>query len=578
MLKPKKELIGLNIYETDLYPKKWDMKLDCNENYIGPSTAVLNAIKNLEPEQISHYPYYGILYDVLAHNFEVASSNIALTNGADEALSAVINTYISKDDAILTVKPSFAMPGIYAQTTGAKYIEIPYKTKWVYPFEEIIKSVSDEVKMILITTPNNPTGDIVPLEQIVELLEKFPDKAVVIDETYSSFAGISNICLTEKYNNAIVIKSFSKDYGLAGLRFGCIVSDKNNIDNIKRVLSPYNVNSVVVKAGVAALNDENYLNMIRNEVTRSKMLLSEELINLGFKPYLSHANFLLVDFGGKCGLIYEKLKSNNIIVKSFAKNETLKNCLRITVPTFSAVQRIINLIKSRDTLVFDMDGVLVDVSSSYYEAIKHTYKHFTGKELSSEDINNAKKLGGLNNDWDLTRHLIQQYGFKFSYDDIVNVFQKHYWDDGEGSINNEDILIDATILEDLSKKYNLAVFTGRPREEAYYTLNKFGISKYFQKIVTMTDLPSDKQKPNCEGLRLIKKDLITDEIIYFGDTVDDAKCAVSFGAYGVGVLPPNDKSRELIKLLYDSGAKVVISSINDVYDVLEKKADERVPN
>ena len=94
----------------------------------------------------------------------------------------------------------------------------------------------------------------------------------------------------------------------------------------------------------------------------------------------------------------------------------------------------------------------------------------------------------------------------------------------------------------------------------------------------MTDLPSDKQKPNCEGLRLIKKDLITDEIIYFGDTVDDAKCAVSFGAYGVGVLPPNDKSRELIKLLYDSGAKVVISSINDVYDVLEKKSNERVSN
>lgn len=578
MLKPKKELIGLNIYETNLYPEKWDMKLDSNENYIGPSTAVLNAIRNIEPEQVSHYPYYGILYDVLAHNFEIPSSNIVLTNGADEGLYAVINTYISKEDTILTVKPSFTMPKIYAQTIGAEYIEIPYKTKWVYPYDDVLKSVTDKVKMILITTPNNPTGDIVPLEQIVELLEKFPEKAIVIDETYSSFAGISNICLTQKYNNAVIIKSFSKDYGLAGLRFGCIVSDRVNIDNIKRILRPYNVNSVVVKAGVAALNDENYLDLTKNEITRSKMLLSEELINLGFKPYLSYANFLLVDFGGKCNLIYEKLKSNGIIVKNFIKNESLKNCLRITIPTFSAVQRIINLIKSKDTLVFDMDGVLVDVSSSYYEAIKYTYKHFTGKELSTDDIINAKKLGGFNNVWDLTHHLIQQYGFNFSYTDIVDKFQKHYWNDGDGSINDECLLIDISLLEDLAKKYNLAIFTGRPREEANYTLNKFGISKYFQKVITMTDLPSDKQKKGCEGLRLIKKDLITDELIYFGDTVDDAKCALSFGAYGVGVLPPNDKSPEMIKLLYDAGAKAVINSINDLYDILEKKSDEIVPN
>ena len=575
MLRPRQELIGLNTYEIASYPQNWDMKLDSNENYIGPSISVIKAIKNINPEQISQYPYYGSFYDSLSEIYGVKKSNIVITNGADEALCAVINTYISKPDSVVTASPSFSMPKIYTSIAGAEYIEVPYKEKWVYPFEDIINSVSENTKVILITSPNNPTGDIVPLEQIIEILKKFPDKAVVIDETYSSYAGISNVCLTDKYDNLFVVKSFSKDYALAGLRLGCIVSNQANIDNIKRVLSPYNVNSIAVAAANAAINDKKYIKLVKDEITQSRKYLYDEIKKLGFTPYESYANFILADFGNLRELIYEKLKSNRISVKSFDKAHVLGNCLRITVPTLSAAYKIIDIIKSKNTLVFDMDGVLVDVKQSYYEAVKYTYNYFTGKDLTDTEIIEARKQGGLNNDWDLTYHLIKKYGFNFSYDDIVSVFQKHYWNDGNGSINNEKLFIDKKLLEMLKSKYNLTIFTGRPRDEAFYTLKKFDILHYFQKIVTMDDLPTDKQKPHTEGLRLIRSAMITDELIYFGDTVDDMICASDFGAYGVGVLNGNNDDN-MDKALINAGAKTVLNSINDLVEILEKTDENSI--
>ncbi len=573
MLRPRQELIGLNTYEIASYPQNWDMKLDSNENYIGPSTSVIKAIKNIAPEEIAQYPYYGSFYDALSEIYGVKKSNIVITNGADEALCTVINTYISKADSVVTASPSFSMPKIYTSIAGAEYIEVPYKEKWAYPFEDIINSVSENTKVILITSPNNPTGDIVPLEQIIEILRKFPDKAVVIDETYSSYAGISNVCLTDKYDNLIVVKSFSKDYALAGLRLGCIVSNQVNIDNIKRVLSPYNVNCIAVAAANAAINDKKYIKLVKDEITQSRKYLYDEIKKLGFTPYESHANFVLTDFGNLCDLIYEKLKSNKIIVKRFDKTSILHSCLRITAPTLSASHKIIDLIRSKDTLVFDMDGVLVNVKQSYNQAVKYTYNYFTGKELSDEELSEAKKQGGLNNDWDLTNHLIKKYGFNFAYDDIVSVFQKQYWNDGKGSINNENLLISTALLDELKQKYNLAVFTGRPKVEAYYTLKKFDILKYFDKIITMNDLPPDRQKPHTEGLYKIKEALLTDELIYFGDTVDDVKCAMDFGAYGVGV---SDKD-VMRQTLMSAGAKMVIDSINDLKSILEN-TDEKGNN
>lgn len=574
MIEPREELKNINIYETASYPENWDMKLDSNENYIGPSTNVLNAFKNLSECQISHYPRYGELYDRLENLFDIERDCVVITNGADEALSVVINTYISKNDCIVNVKPSFSMPQIYAEAIGACYIEVPYENKWEYPFENIKKALDNGAKALVITNPNNPTGDIVPKEQIAEILNSYPQTLVILDETYASYAGHSNIDLVKKYDNVVIVRSFSKDYALAGLRLGCLISQKQNIDNMKKLLSPYNVNAAAIIAACASLDDENYLDFVKNEIMRSKVFLCDELQKLGFTAYSSYANFVLADFGESAQKAANALKENKIVVKSFNDSALLKNCLRITVPTFTAASRLVSLLKQRNTLVFDMDGVMIDVSTSYFEAIKYTYKHFTGKTIDDAAINDARKLGGLNNDWDLTQFLIKESGFDFSYEKIVEVFQKQYWDDGRGSINGEKLLIKPELLQELSLKYNLAVFTGRPKDEAIYTLKKFDIEQYFSKIVTMDDVPVDRQKPHTNGLAIIKDNFLTENIIYFGDTVDDAKCASDFGVYGVGVLPPSNKSEEHAVLLQDRGAKAVIENINELTTILENFNNE----
>ena len=139
-----------------------------------------------------------------------------------------------------------------------------------------------------------------------------------------------------------------------------------------------------------------------------------------------------------------------------------------------------------------------------------------------------------------------------------------------GSINNETLLIDKSLLNKLAEKYNLAIFTGRPGQEALFTLSKFEIKDYFGKIVTMDDLPKDRQKPDAMGLSIIKDSFFTDYLVYFGDSIDDMKCAKNFvSTFAVGVLPPQNKTDDLKHTLQHSGADKVINCINDLQKILE---------
>lgn len=568
MIKPKKSLENIKSYGVEQYARPWLMKLDANENYLGPSPKVLEKLSNLQVTDICHYPYYGILYEKLSQLNDVEIENIAITNGADESLSAVMNTYLTSSDTVLTVYPSFSMPKIYAAIIGANYKEVLYKNKWSFPQEDFINNIDDSVKILLITTPNNPTGDVVSQEFIEKLLKSYPDKLLVLDETYSTYAERTCASLIKKYDNIAIVRSLSKDYALAGLRIGYVLSAPENINNIKKILNPYTVNNLAVLAATEALSDKNYISFVKKEISKAKDCLTAGLNNFGAVVYESQANFILVDFGVRCNSVYNTLKLSNIVVKKF-NDPVLKNHLRITVPSLAGAHKILEILNPKPCIVFDMDGVLVDVSDSYRLAIQKTFEKFCNKSLSATDIQNAKNLGGLNNDWHLTHFLIRRENINVPYETVVEEFQKIYWADGTGAINNEKLLINPQILENLSKNYSIALFTGRPKIEAEFTLKKFNIDKYFSKIITMDDLPENRQKPDTLGLELIQKAFMSKNLIYLGDTVDDMKCAKAYEITGIGVLPPSDKSDGLKDLLYVCGAKYVINNVNELTDILE---------
>ena len=151
------------------------------------------------------------------------------------------------------------------------------------------------------------------------------------------------------------------------------------------------------------------------------------------------------------------------------------------------------------------------------------------------------------------------------------MFQKIYWNNGEGLINNENILFNKAFFEEISKEYNLSIFTGRLRKEAMYALKKFNADSLFFPIITTDDIPHGKGKPDPFGLNLTKEMTISGSYYYFGDTPDDILAAKAAGYTPVGVLPPQDKSEELKQTLQNAGAKFVIDSINNLKSILEQK-------
>ena len=567
-MKPKETIQELDAYPVPLFDEQGYLKLDSNESDFGPSPKVVDALRLVEPSDIQYYPFYGELLKKLAGFHKVNIENIILTAGADEAISSILGTYLELGQTVLTVAPSFIMPKIYSRINGLNYLEIPYENKWQFPSEKFIQNI-DNADFIHITTPNSPTGEVISQDVISQIINKAGEKAVLIDETYGNYSGVTNLELIKTNENIFIVHSFSKDFALAGLRLGYIVSAEENIKSLRKYLSPYNVSNLTVKAGIAAIDDVEYFENVKNEMEKSKKVLSEGLKKLGAKIYPSSTNFICVDFGGKAEFIYKKLLDNKIKIKYYWQREMLENCFRITVPRLENTFKVIEVLKIKPTIVFDMDGVLIDASKSYRVAVQKTFNHFSGKEVSTEELSAAKKLGGLNNDWDLTEFLLKKYGYEIDKDKLVEVFQTFYTKLAE----IEEPLVDCDFFEKLAQNYNLSIFTGRLKQEAFFTLDKHNFTKYFYPIITMDEVGLHRQKPDCLGLEIIKEKIITDKIYYLGDTVDDMTCAITANVEGIGVLPPQDKSEDLKNLLKSKNAMVVLEQTTYLGKFLKELED-----
>ncbi len=562
MVEPKKQLKNAIGYEPTS-EKKYSMKLDFNENLIGPSPKVLDAIKKIDKETIMLYPAYESLTTAIAQYQGISQDMVLPTNGADEALNYIINTFVEPDENIVTVTPSFLMSKIYSRITGAEYREVEYQEKWVYPIDEILSAIDAKTKLIIVTTPNSPTGELVLDENLLKVIENAQNALVMIDETYASYANKSYVYLAKEYSNVAIIKSMSKDFAIAGLRLGYIISDRQNINYVRTIASPCNVNNIASIAAIAALSDRRHLEMVKSEIEKSKKYMIESLSDIA-TVYPSDANFLCIDFGDKAQAVYERLLLNNIKTKMYTEG-ILENHFRLTVPPLLQAKKLVDIIKPKNLIVFDMDGVLIDVGNSYRLAVKKTYEYFSGQELRIERIQEAKNLGGLNNDWDLTEYLLLEEGIILEKQFIIDKFQEFYFgENGEGLIQNEELLICKNILKSLAKNHHLAIFTGRPKKEAIFSLEYFGIKNLFSSIVTMDNLDEDLQKPNPYGLFMIMSKLKPKNVFYLGDTLDDMIAAHEAKVNAVGVLPPQDKTKNLKKLLKLNGAMVVLNNVNEV--------------
>jgi HAD superfamily phosphatase len=222
---------------------------------------------------------------------------------------------------------------------------------------------------------------------------------------------------------------------------------------------------------------------------------------------------------------------------------------------------------SQPILVFDMDGVLADVTESYRETIARTVAHFTGVEIAPERIQDYKNRGGFNDDWKLTHHIIASAGVSVPFEKVVEHFQNLFLGNGaDGLILRERWVARPGMLEKLNQRFRFAIFSGRPKPEVELTLNRFAPGLVFDQIIGMYDVANHKPAP--DGLLKIRDASGDSTLYYVGDTPDDARCARAAGAPFIGIAAPsNPRYLDLVFLFQAEGAFAIVDDINYLEEV-----------
>ena len=330
-LDPYKPIVPLDmISELIGIPVSKLIKLDGNENPYGCSPRVNVALTNCNAYHIYPDSSYQTMCKLLERYVGVDSENIIVGSGSDELIDLILRLYLEPDDEVINCGPSFGMYPYCTAVNNGKLVEVPRDALYNVDIAAVKEAVSKRTKVIFIASPNNPTGNVTPEKDILELLKM--GIVVVVDEAYFEFYGISMARLVEKHENLIALRTFSKWAGLAGLRVGYGIFHSNVIEYLNKIKPPYNVNVAAQIAVVESLADIDYLMGTVNAIKKEQARLIEKLNEQGIlKPIPSVANFVLCNAPeGKAREIKELLESAGIFVRSFDTLQ-LKDMIRISV-------------------------------------------------------------------------------------------------------------------------------------------------------------------------------------------------------------------------------------------------------
>ena len=262
-----------------------------------------------------------------------------MANGTDEAIQVLVNTYVDGGAEALMLRPSYAMYRFYAEVAAAKVIEVAYEPPdLAFPLEALLAAVTPRTRVILIGNPNNPTGTSIGLESIARILNAAPQAAVLIDEAYYEFFGVTALELIAAYPNIFVSRTFSKVFGMAAMRMGCLFSqpEKHPV-SAQSAISPYSVNALAALAAEAAVQDRPYIDCYVTEALAARELLTAGFEKLGISYVPSSANFVLGYFGNRAIEVRDALREKAILVRD--RSYEIPGGVRVTVGTREQAQR-----------------------------------------------------------------------------------------------------------------------------------------------------------------------------------------------------------------------------------------------
>lgn len=533
----------------DLY-KTAEAFMDANENSFGSGVPSVSGV------ELNRYPDsdQNELRDEIAKYAGVKRKNVLVGNGSDEVIDLCVRAFVEPGENIISLEPGYSMYGVCASSVGAGTRKVLLDEKFQPSIDAVLATSDAKTKIVFIVSPNSPVG--VPVEpKLIEELARKLDAMLFVDEAYIEFGGESVASLVEKYDNLIVSRTFSKAWGLAGLRVGYAIANEKVIALLRGLKPPYNVNSLSAALVTKALRAgrktmEGNVEKMRQE--REKM--RKELSALGFFVYPSVCNFLLArpPLGAKTASEMQKeIAAKGMIMRDRSSMPMLQNTFRITIGTPEENSKLMGYVEEivagggkYDCILFDMDGVLVDVSKSYRVAIEKTANWYFEKKgmtarVSQKEVGAIKAISGFNNDWDATfavvRAAINGTGPEEAaplsaeeksgslYSELQSQFQKFYLN---GLMQSEPPMVkDGTLKAIAESGMRIGIVTGRPRAEAEFAVKNNGWMGIFpaERIVALEDC--EEEKPSPAPLLLAMKKLGAKRAVYIGDTASDCAAA-----------------------------------------------------
>lgn len=578
------DLDAVQGYATPATERVGLLRLDVNEHAEGVPAEIVAAIAaSLTDQSIATYPHYAAWHLQAGAYYGVAPDEVTCTAGGDEAIKAICECFLMPGKALAMPVPGFDLFALWARLYGGVLREVPLGPGFALDGAAWFAALDSDVGLAVLTSPNNPTGTLVPLEFVEETLRR-TTCPVIVDETYVEFAGPSAARLVSRYPHLFVVRSFSKVHGLAGLRIGAVLSQAQNITELRKVLPPFNVSRPAVVASQAAMQRPDILHRHVADIAAARGEFAAALLDMAIPVGPQTANFVLAYFGSRAQAVVSGLAAEGILVRDrSAAHPTLRGWVRIGIGSraqmlraAAAVRKLCVAAPRLDALLFDMDGPLVDTANSYRAAIAQTARILLARygkapqvleQVTPAAIERLKRKGGLNNDWDCTHALIAELGGTVPYDQVVETFQAIYWgDDGDGLLAGEPFLVDAQLRARIAARLRTGIVTGRPRAEALETLRRNHAHDLWppELVVAMEDGPN---KPAPDGIRHLMSVLgvAASATAYVGDSVDDMRAAKAAGVWAIGVLPATAQWNDgLCERLAEAGADVVFASVAEV--------------
>jgi histidinol-phosphate aminotransferase len=330
--KPRARVQAMMEYHPPLGDRS-TLRLDFNENTVACSPKVREALGRISAGSLTRYPERTPVEAIVAAHLGLAADQVALTNGVDEAIHVLFEAFLEEGDELLLPVPTYTMYEVYVSATNARAVPVLAADDLQFPFEKLLAAITPRTKIIAIANPNSPAGSVATRAQLVEIAQRAPHAVVLVDEAYFHFHNETVIDLLGVVPNLMLARTFSKAYGLAGLRLGLLAGPVDLMRWVRRVLSPYSVNSLALACLPPALEDTTYLDWYVSEVLAARAEFEAALDEAKVRRWPSRANFVLVEIGAPHKEFTRLMSAKGVLVRDRSSDPGCDGRVRITIGT-----------------------------------------------------------------------------------------------------------------------------------------------------------------------------------------------------------------------------------------------------